>query len=223
LAGGHLTFTGCSESICREGRRGAGTWHAVHNGVSLKAYTFRPTVPADAPLFFLSRIERIKGAHTAIAAARQSGKRLILAGNHAENGEEKTYWDREIVPFLGKDGIEYIGPVNDQQKNEWLGKVSALIVPIEWEEPFGIVFAEALTCGTPVISCPRGALPEIIRQGVEGYLVNNVAEAVKAIQNLGGIDRAACRRRAEEAFSAEYMVDRYEQLYQSLVRMRKAA
>jgi glycosyltransferase involved in cell wall biosynthesis len=186
--------------------------------VELEKYTFQPTVAEDdAPLVFLSRVERIKGAHTAIAAARQTGRRLLIAGNHGTTGEEGRYWQEEIVPYLGQDGIEYVGTLNDAQKNALLGKAAAMIVPIEWEEPFGIVFAEALACGTPVISCPLGALPEIVRHGIDGYLVNNLEQACTAIQNLPQIDRHNCRQRAEECFSASAIVAKYEQLYHSLI------
>jgi len=213
LARGTLIFTGCSDSVCRDGRPGGGTWNTVHNGVDMNLYRFQPTVPADAPLVFLSRVERIKGTHRAIAIARKAGRPLIIAGNHGEAGEEKIYWEKEILPYVDKDGISYVGPVNDAQKNDLLGRAAAMLVPIEWEEPFGIVFAEALSCGTPVISCPRGALPEIIRDGKEGFLVNTVDEGVAAIGRLSQIDRGACRRRAEESFSADVMVENYLRLY----------
>jgi glycosyltransferase involved in cell wall biosynthesis len=217
LAGNSLTFTGCSEHICRQGRASGGIWHPIHNCVEIEKYTFQPTVAADAPLVFLSRIERIKGAHNAIAAALRTKRRLLIAGNYSTTGEEGRYWQEEIVPHLGRDGIEYIGSVNDEQKNALLGSAAAMIVPIEWEEPFGIVFAEALACGTPVISCPLGALPEIVRPGIDGYLVNNVEEACTAIQNLPQIDRRNCRQRAEDCFSASVIVEKYEQLYHSLI------
>jgi glycosyltransferase involved in cell wall biosynthesis len=217
LAGDSLTFTGCSDHICRQGRVAGGVWHTIHNCVELEKYTFQSTVAPDAPLVFLSRVERIKGAHTAIAAARLTKRRLLIAGNYSTTGEEGRYWQEEIVPHLGRDGIEYIGTVNDEQKNALLGKAAAMIVPIEWEEPFGIVFAEALACGTPVISCPFGALPEIVRHGIDGYLVNNLEEAGAAIQNLPEIDRRNCRQRAEHCFSASVIVEQYEQLYKSLI------
>ncbi|MBD2129887.1 glycosyltransferase [Microcoleus sp. ZQ-A2] len=217
LAGGSLTFTGCSDSICRQGRAVGGVWHTIHNCVELEKYTFQPTVAPDAPLVFLSRVERIKGAHTAIAAALRTKRRLLIAGNYSTTGEEGRYWQEEIVPHLGRDGIEYIGPVNDEQKNALLGTAAAMIVPIEWEEPFGIVFAEALACGTPVISCPLGALPEIVRHGTDGYLVNNLEQACTAIQNLPQINRRNCRQRAEDCFCASVIVDKYEQLYHSLI------
>lgn len=218
LGGRSLTYTGCSEHIRRCGLSAGGTWHAIYNCVELDKYAFQPEVASDAPLVFLSRVERIKGAHTAIRIALRSGRRLLIAGNHGTAGHEGEYWEKEVVPYLGREGIEYVGPVNDRQKNELLGSAAAMVVPIEWDEPFGIVFAEALACGTPVISCPRGALPEIVRQGVDGYLVGGVEEGVRAVKNLAAINRAACRARAEACFSAEVVVSKYEALYESLVR-----
>jgi glycosyltransferase involved in cell wall biosynthesis len=212
LADGSLTFTGCSEYICSRGRRGGGKWRAIHNFVDTNLYNFQPNVAKDAPLVFLSRVERIKGAHVAIAAARRMGRRLIIAGNHGSSGSEFHYWAQEIMPQLG-GLIEYVGPIDDQQKNTILGQAAALIVPIEWNEPFGLVFAEALACGTPIISCPRGALLEIVRPGIEGFLVNSVKEACDAIATLDKIDRSACRRRAEDSFSAAVITAQYERLY----------
>ncbi|MBD2593968.1 glycosyltransferase [Nostoc spongiaeforme FACHB-130] len=217
LAQGSLTFTGCSDYICSIGRTAGGVWHPIHNCVEIEKYTFQPQVAPDAPLVFLSRVERIKGAHTAIAIAKKTGRKLLIAGNYSTTGEAGQYWEEEIVPHLGKEGIEYVGAVNDVQKNELLGKAAAMIVPIEWEEPFGIVFAEALACGTPVISCPRGALPEIVRQGIDGYLINSIDEAVAAVHQLSNIDRYQCRQRAEQCFSASVILDQYEKLYSSLV------
>jgi glycosyltransferase involved in cell wall biosynthesis len=220
LANGSLTFTGCSDYICRVGRNAGGIWHPIYNCVETDKYTFQSTVADDAPLVFLSRIERIKGAHTAIEVALKTGRRLLIAGNYSTDGEAGQYWQKEILPHLGKNGIEYVGTVNDAQKNELLGQAAAMIVPIEWNEPFGIVFAEALACGTPVISCPMGSLPEIVRPGIDGYLVNSIEAAVTAVEQLPTIDRANCRQRVEELFSAEVIVDRYEQLYQTLIDRR---
>jgi len=218
IAGRTLRFTGCSEFICRLGCRAGGTWEAIPNFVDLAKYTFRPQVPADAPLVFLSRVEPIKGAHLAITVARRAGRRLVIAGNRATDGPNGAYWREQIAPQLGRDGVEYVGAVNDAQKNELLGRAAALLVPIRWDEPFGIVFAEALACGTPVISCPRGALPEIVRDGREGFLAETEDELVGAVGKLPAIDRAACRARVEEAFSAEVVVGRYQQLYSEMTR-----
>ena len=222
--GSRLQFTGCSRYICEQGRRrGGGEWTPIPNFVDANAYTFVPQVPDDAPLVFLSRIERIKGAHNAIAIARQSGRRLLLAGNRIEQGEAASYWEEQIKPHLGKDGIEYVGPVDDRQKSALLGQAAALVVPIEWEEPFGIVFAEALAHGTPVISCPRGALPEIVRPGVDGFLVRNAEEGASAVTKLSGIDRNTCRRRAETSFSVDVVAEMYLRLYAQAVHSQPHA
>jgi glycosyltransferase involved in cell wall biosynthesis len=217
LALGSLVFTGCSEHICRKGRDGGGTWVAIPNTVPIERYTFRPGVKPDAPLVFLSRVERLKGAHTAIEIAKRTGRRLLIAGNHGTAGEDLRYWETEIRPHLGMNGIDYLGPVDDAGKNELLGVAAAMVVPIEWEEPFGIVFAESLACGTPVVSRPLGALPEIVRHGIDGYLIDTVEEACAAVGRLGAIDRRDCRSRAETMFSADVVVAQYETLYRSLV------
>ena len=154
--------------------------------------------------------------------ARASGRRLILAGNRVNHGEGESYWKTEIEPFLNRDGVEYIGPVNDGQKNELLGAAAAMIVPIEWNEPFGIVFAESLACGTPVISCPLGALPEIVKHGQHGFLIRNQDEGLEAISRLGEIKREDCRQQAEKRFSREVVVGQYEKLYSSMVNGGRA-
>ena len=215
LAGNSLTFTGCSDYICCQGRPNGGNWHSIHNCVVLDKFTFQAEVASDAPLVFLSRLDRIKGAHAAISVAQKTGRRLIIAGNRVNTPQGETYWQQEIAPHLDKDRIEYVGPVDDIEKNELLGKAAAMIVPIEWNEPFGIVFAEALACGTPVISKPTGALPEIVRHGTDGFLIDTIDSACEAVRNLSEISRHTCRRRAEQHFSAKVIVDQYEALYRS--------
>jgi len=217
LAAQHmLTFTGCSEYIARRGRPSGGEWYGIPNFADTEALAFSPSVGADAPLVFLSRVESIKGAHWAIEIARRVGRRLVIAGNHAESGEEGAYWRQQIEPWIGRDGIEYVGPVDDAQKSALLGRAEAMVVPIQWEEPFGIVFAESLACGTPVISCPRGALPEIVRPGIDGFLIQSIEEGCAAVARLAMIDRAVCRRRAEDHFSPGAVVARYLELYARL-------
>jgi glycosyltransferase involved in cell wall biosynthesis len=220
-APGTLTFTGCSEYIARIGRSSGGEWLGIHNFADTENLHFSPSVPADAPLVFLSRVEEIKGAHWAIEIARRTGNKLIIAGNHSDSGPEGEYWRTRIVPEIGRDGVEYVGPVDDVQKDKLLGGARAMVVPIRWNEPFGIVFAESLACGAPVISCPTGALPEIVRQGVDGFLVQSIEEGCAAVGKLGTIDRATCRQRAVEHFSADAVLARYLELYTRLVA-RKA-
>lgn len=216
LGGASLRFTGCSDFICSMGRPHGGQWRPIPNFVELDKLTFVAKVAADAPLVFLSRIEAIKGPEIAIAVARASGRRLILAGNYDASGVHRDFWEREIAPHLGRGGIECIGEVNDRQKNELLGSAAAMIVPIQWDEPFGIVFPEALACGTPVITCPRGALPEILTEGRNGFFMNSVADGVAAVNRLANVDRAFCRRTAEEQFSLAVCSERYLELYREM-------
>ncbi len=218
IGGRSLCFTGCSEFICRMGRPRGGTWHAIPNFVELEKMTFVPRVPADAPLVFLSRVESIKGPDLAIEVARASGRRLIIAGNRAESGPQREFWDRAIAPHLGRDGIDYVGEVDDVRKNALLGSAAAMIVPIRWDEPFGIVFAEALAAGTPVITCARGALPEIVEPGVTGCFITSAEEGAQAVLRLPQLDRAACRRAAEARFSVGPCAARYLETYRSLLR-----
>jgi glycosyltransferase involved in cell wall biosynthesis len=217
LGGQSLVFTGCSEFITAKGSAFGGTWHAIPNFIDTDLYEFSAAVPTDAPLVFLSRIESIKGVHLAIDVAKRTGRRLVIAGNRATSGHECDYWTNVIKPQLGKNRIEYIGEVDDSTKIGLLNSAAAMIVPVQWDEPFGIVFAEALACGTPVISCPRGALPEIVRDGVDGFLVHNADEACQAVNAIGRIDRGVCRQRAVDSFSAEVVSRRYELLYASLI------
>ncbi len=163
------------------GRKSGGDWSAIPNFVDTDQFRFEPMVGEAAPLVFLGRIERIKGVHLAIAIAKLAGREAIIAGNLATTGAELAYWEQEILPEIGRNGISYVGPVDDAQK-ELLGWALALLAPIEWEEPFGIVFVEALACGTPR-SCSRGAVLEIVRDGVEGFLIDDAGEA-KAVNRI---------------------------------------
>lgn len=211
-----LHFTGCSEFICNQGRSPGAGWHPIYNFVDLAKIDFVPAVPADAPLLFLSRVESIKGPDIAIEIARSSGRRLLIAGNAPAGGAEKVFFDQKVAPHLGRDGVEWIGEVGDVRKNELLGRCAAMIVPIQWDEPFGIVFAEALAAGTPVITCSRGALPEIIRPGTTGFFMRDIAEGVHAVLRVGELDRTACRVDAELRFSLRVCTDAYEKLYRSV-------
>ena len=153
LAGSSLVFTGCSSSVYRhkslDGSRG-GEWRTVFNCVDLSTYTSRLSVAPDAPLVFLGRLDPIKGAHDAIAIARGAGRRLVIAGNRVTDGPDAGYFDARIAPHIDDVRVRYVGPVDDCQKNRLLGEAAALLMPIAWEEPFGIVMAEACACGTPV-------------------------------------------------------------------------
>lgn len=213
LGGRSLEFTGCSEFICEMGRAAGGRWTAIPNFVETDRIRFSPQVPPDAPLVFLSRIESIKGPDLAIDIARASGRRLILAGNRPEAGPERDFWERAIAPRLGRDGVEWIGEVDDAGKDRLLGGAAALVLPIRWNEPFGIVFPEAMAAGTPVIACPRGAVPDIVEHGVTGFLISSVEEGVEAVRRLPELARRDCRRAAETRFNLPACAGRYLDLY----------
>jgi glycosyltransferase involved in cell wall biosynthesis len=216
MAGGSIRFTGCSTSVYRERPAvGGGRWVTIFNGADLTKYTFVPAVADDAPLIFLGRLAAYKGAHHAVAIARASGRRLVIAG--PKEPHDGGYFDRLIGPALG-GSIEWVGELNDAEKNAALGGAAALLMPIEWEEPFGIVMAEALACGTPVIGFARGSVPEVVRDGVNGFVVSKVDEAVGAVGRLPSIDRRVVRADCEARLSDRAIVDAYEALYREMVR-----
>ena len=217
FAGDSIRFTGCSASVFRDWAAGSGQWRAVFNGVEIAKYDATPRVAPDAPLVFLGRLERIKGAHSAIAIARHAGRRLVIAGNRVIDRVEPDYFDREIAPFLEADRVTYVGALDDAQKNALLGQAAALLMPVEWEEPFGIVMAEALACGTPVIGFRRGSIPEVVREGVNGFACATVEEAARLVTAAAALDRTAIRRDCEVRFGDSAIADAYEAIYREMI------
>jgi glycosyltransferase involved in cell wall biosynthesis len=220
LAGGTLEFTAISRSMIAVAGL-SGRWHLVPNGVPLATYPFRATVAPDAPLVFLGRVEAIKGPHLAIEAARLAGRRLVVAGNIPH--EHRPWFDAVIAPHVDGDRVRYQGPVDDAQKCALLGAAAALLMPVLWEEPFGIVMAEAMACGTPVIGFNRGAVAEVIAEGATGYVVDTVAEMAAAIARLPAVSRAACRGRVERLYSDTAITERYLQIYADLTARARGA
>jgi glycosyltransferase involved in cell wall biosynthesis len=216
LGGRTLRFTGCSDFICGQGRKAGGRWESIPNFVELAKFDFVPTVAPGAPLVFLSRIETIKGPDLAIDIAIASKRKLILAGNRAERGPERSFWDQKIAPRLQPGQVEWAGEVNDEQKNHLLGRAAALLLPIQWDEPFGIVFAEAMAAGAPIITCARGAAPQIVEHGRSGFFIRDASDGIDAVARLAEIDRSYCRRVVEEHFSLPICAEKYVQLYKTI-------
>ena len=212
LPGKNLVFTGCSNNLISRVPL-TGTWQTVYNAIGFSKYLLTGPLPHDAPLIFLGRIEKVKGCHTAIEVAKATNNKLIIAGNISPLKDEAIYFRTEIEPFIDGVQIKYIGPVNDEQKNELLGKCKALLFPIEWEEPFGIVMIEAMACGTPVIAYNRGAVDEVIDEGITGFKVNTKSEMAHAIQKIHLIKRALCKQTAEHRFDISIIAGQYLSLF----------
>jgi glycosyltransferase involved in cell wall biosynthesis len=210
LSGGTLSFTAISAWMMRD-VSAIGRWDMIPNGVPLDVYTFAPAVAAAAPLVFLGRIEEIKGPHLAIEIARRSGRQLIIAGNIPE--EKRGWVDMNIMPHVDGHNVRYIGPVDDTQKNRLLGEAAALLMPILWDEPFGIVMAEAMACGTPVLGLNRGAVPEVVAHGVTGLVTNKIDELVAGAVDIERFSRRACRERVETLYGQDPVVEAYLKLY----------
>ncbi|MCP4309307.1 MAG: glycosyltransferase family 4 protein [bacterium] len=219
LSRGTLTFTGISQWMIQH-VRDIGSWRVVPNGVSLKTYDFKPRVSEDAPLVFLGRIEVIKGPHLAVQVARRAGMRLVIAGNIPES--EHTWFESQVAPHVDGTSVRYVGPVDDRQKNALLGSARAFLMPIQWDEPFGIVMAEAMACGTPVIGIGRGAVPEVVENGVTGFVADGIDGMVDAVARLSEIDRRACRARVERLYSGGAMAEAYLSLYEERLARSRA-
>ncbi len=207
-----LVFTGCSHYITDQIRPAARAY-TIYNCAPFERYALTRRSEEDAPLVFLGRIEDIKGTDVAVEVARRSGKRLIIAGNIPAGKE--AFFDEKIKPWLD-DRIRYIGAVNDAQKNELLGSSLALLMPIQWNEPFGIVMAEAMACGAPVLGFPRGSVPEVVEDGLTGYVCRDTAEMVERVADCALLPREAVRKRAEERFSTTRIAGDYLSLYRQL-------
>lgn len=180
----------------------------VHHGVDVAE--FPDGAGEGGYAVFLGRMAPEKGAHRAIEAARNAGVPLYLAAKMREP-DEIAYFDACVRPHLGPD-VEYLGEIDATHKTELLAGARALVNPIEWCEPFGMVMLEALACGTPVVGFPGGAAPEIVEHGRSGFLVDTVDELAAALARVDTIDRSACRDRARH-FSVERMVDGYVDVF----------
>lgn len=211
-----MYFTGCSNYITDQIKPFASA-STVYNAVSMDDYQFKETVSNDAPLVFLGRIEPIKGVHTAIKIAQQTDRKLIIAGNVPDYAQQ--YFNSEIAPFINQN-IIYIGQVNDKEKNKLLGNAVALLMPIDWNEPFGIVMAEALACGTPIIAFAFGAAKEVVINGANGWLCRTFSDMANAVSHLDKINRKDCRIDAENRFSETTLVKNYEEVYSNLIAQK---
>jgi glycosyltransferase involved in cell wall biosynthesis len=190
-----------------------GAVRPIHHGIDVETFPFgeRPT----GDLLFLGRFSPEKGATRAIEAARRAGRRLLLAGK--VDAVDAAHFAEVIEPQLDGDQIRYVGEADATQKRQLLAGARALLFPIEWDEPFGLVMIEAMACGTPVLGFRRASVPEVVEPGLTGFVVDDVDGLVRAIDHADGIDRRACRRRAEQRFGVGRMVDDYERAYAEVI------
>jgi glycosyltransferase involved in cell wall biosynthesis len=209
LAGRKLQLTACARHMFQSLEQKK-NWKAIYNFTDTSFF-----IPKENPnlqhLFFLGRIEAIKGVEEAIQVAKAVQIPLIIAGNIPE--EHQDYFEADIKPNLADPLINYVGPVNDEQKKLLFQSAIALVFPIKWEEPFGIVMAESMACGAPVIAFNRGSVEEVVVDGVNGYKVGNLEEMILAVKKINTIDRKKVRQDAVERFSIEVIADEYLNLY----------
>lgn len=183
----------------------------IHHGIPIEEFPFNAEGSED--LLFFGRIHPDKGAAAAIAAARTAGRRLIMAGIV----QDHAYHQQMVEPAIDGERVRFIGAVGGAERSRTLGAAHCLLHLINFDEPFGLSVIEAMACGTPVIACNRGSMPELIDHGVTGFLVDSVDEAVAAIARAKEIDRAACRKAVMDRFTVDRMADAYLRLYRSIL------
>ena len=190
-------------------------WAAtVYHGLDLE-HMYQAGDGRGGYLAFVSRLSPEKAPDLAIKIARKAGMKIVVAGPVPDTHQE--YFDSKVKPLLDDPEVEYIGELDDAGKNKVVGEAAGFLVPIQWDEPFGLAFIEALATGTPIISCPRGSLPELIEPGRHGFLVSDEAELVDACHRVSELDRGECRRWVLERFSPGQMAAGYEQVYERLI------
>jgi glycosyltransferase involved in cell wall biosynthesis len=198
------------------GVRWAGT---VYHGLPVERYAF--AAEDRGYLAFLGRLAPEKQPELAIEIARRVGLPLKIAAK--VDAVDQEYFDRVVAPLLDDPLVEFLGEIDDDQKSEFLGGAKALLFPIDWPEPFGLVMIEALACGTPVVARPCGSVAEVIDHGRTGFLASTLVDMAEAVKRIDEIDRAECRREAEQRFSVGRMAQDYESIYGRLASRRRAA
>jgi glycosyltransferase involved in cell wall biosynthesis len=195
-------------------------WAAtVYHGLPTERYAFAPR--DQGYLAFLGRLSPEKQPELAIEIARRTGVPLKIAAKI--DAVDREYFERTVAPLLDDPLVEFIGEIGDDAKAEFLGGARALLFPIDWPEPFGLVMIEAMACGTPVVARPCGSVPEVVVDGRTGFLGSSLIELADAVKRIDEIDRAECRRHVEERFSVGRMAEDYEAVYRRLGALRRAA
>ncbi|HEX6511192.1 MAG TPA: glycosyltransferase family 4 protein, partial [Chloroflexota bacterium] len=184
----------------------------VYNGIDLTEFTFRAN-PGGDYLLYLGRFHPEKGVHLAVQVARQAGLPLVISGIH----QDLDYWRTEVEPFVDGQRVRFVGPSDHEQRDALMGNALACLHLVTRPERFGLTIVESMACGTPVIAMDLGSPREILADGVSGFLVRSVEEAVAAVRRVHTLDRAACRRWVEERFTVDHMVEGYLRVYERLL------
>lgn len=191
----------------------------VYNGLYLEHYPFLSN-PLDGYMLFVGRIDAEKSPHLAIEVAAALKKKLIIAAKVDDMIPHiRNYHEKEVLPRLKKHAryVEWVGEVNEQERNELMSRADCLLHPIQWPEPFGLALIEAMACGCPVVAFKHGSIPEIIVDRKTGYIVTSLQEMIEAVKKIGKINRVECRRHALENFNAKKMAEGYEAIYQKIL------
>lgn len=188
----------------------------VHHGIPVAEFPFSSSPDESRPyLAFMGRMSPEKAPHLAIKAALASGWRLKMAAKIADH--EIDFWKAHVEPMVDGDQIQYLGELGHQAKCELLSGAAAMLFPIQWKEPFGLVMIESLACGTPVIAFRKGSVPEVIVHGKSGFITDSIDEMVSSIGEISGLSRIECRRDVEERFSDQVMAGNYLRVYEDLI------
>jgi glycosyltransferase involved in cell wall biosynthesis len=188
----------------------------VHHGIPVELYECKRD--QGSYLAFLGRISPEKRVDRAIEIAKLVNMKLKIAAKI--DAVDREYTEREIRPLLDHPLVEFIGEIGEREKQEFLGNAYALLFPIDWPEPFGLVMIEAMACGTPVVAFPRGSVPEVIDEGITGFIVQSIEEAVAALERIQHFDRERCREVFERRFSAARMANDYVKIYETVLASR---
>jgi glycosyltransferase involved in cell wall biosynthesis len=211
----HAPFVSISENQ-REPLPVANWLGTVYHGLPVQS--LNPSYSRGRYLAFLGRLTAEKGPEAAIRIARAIGMPLHIAAKVPRG--ERGYFKDKIEPLVDGDAIQLVGEVNDRTKEKFLAEAAALLFPIDWPEPFGLVMIEAMACGTPVIAFPHGSVPEVVDDGVTGFIVDSESDAIRAVERLGELDRRRVRAQFEKRFTARRMAQDYVALYDKIVLPR---
>ena len=206
MGGGKIHFTSAAGHMLNHLKLFRYKFTPVYNFTLTDYFIPSESVPKEH-LMFLGRIEDIKGTYEAIVTAIATNQKLLIAGNIQPGHDE--YFNEKVKPYLTNPIIMYVGPVNDEQKLYYLQRAKAFLFPIKWEEPFGIVMAEAMSCGVPVIGFRRGSVPEVVKDGINGFIVNNTEEMIEAVNKIGSLDSRIVRADCVRRFSVDVISEQY--------------